>query len=126
MIDERALAEFFSLEAGVWSIFGVLFLLAWRMWNGLPNVMAQWIEWRKAKAAEKSQDWTRLRAEIDKLWNECAELRKVVQECERREGEWMSRAIAAEAKLLGMGEAKQEAQRIVSTERQADANKRDG
>lgn len=109
MVDERALAELFSVEAGVFSIATILGLMAWRIWNGLPNVMAQWIEWRKAKAAEKSKDWTRLRDEIDRLWAECRELRKSVQECEEREGEWMRRAIQAEAMAMGQGEARQAA-----------------
>jgi hypothetical protein len=48
-----------------------------------------------------------------------------VDECRKREGEWMQRAIAAEAYQLGEGAARQEAQRIISTERQIDADRKD-
>lgn len=123
-MDEQALAEVFSVETGVFSIAAILGLVSWRIWNGLPHVMAQWIAWRVAKDAAKGADWNRLRSEIDKLWTECRELRQAVQDCENREVEWMHRAIAAEAKLLGRGEAMQDAQRIVSAEREIDARKR--
>lgn len=119
MIDERALADFFSLEAGVWSIFGVIALVAWRMWNGLPGVMAQWIEWRKAKAAAKSVDWDRLRSEITRLDGRIDHLLDELELCHQERDMWRSRAISAEATYLGRGEANQQAQLIVSTERQA-------
>ena len=67
-----------------------------------------------------------LQTRVETLERECAALRVEVTECRRREGEWMHRAIVAEAALMGKGEAHQEAQRIVSTEREADAIKRKG
>lgn len=67
---------------------------------------------------EKGGDWDRLRGEIDRLDERCDHLQTEVDECREREGEWMKRAIAAEAYQLGEGEALQKAQRIVSTERQ--------
>lgn len=124
MIDNRALVELFSLEAGVWSIAGIMFVSVWRMWNSLPHVMGRYIEWKKAKAEEKGADWKRLRGEVNELWDECRSLREGLHACEAREVDWMHRAIAAEAKLLGRGEAMQDAQRIVSIEREIDAKKR--
>lgn len=139
MVDESALARLFSLEAGVWSIAAILMLGVWRMWNGLPAVMAQWVAWRQTKltaqlAREKAineakdQDWARLRDEVGRLVGrvqslegKCDTLESEVDACRQREGEWMRRAIEAEAALMGRGRADQEAQRIVSAERQADA-----
>lgn len=125
MADGEALSNIFSVTSGVWTIAAVLALFVVRIWNSVPALMGRWIEWRQAKAAEKAADWTRLRDEIDRLWDECASLRKAVKECEEREGEWMHRAIAAEAALIGGGKARQEAARIVATERIADSKKRD-
>ena len=65
-----------------------------------------------------------LQERVEALEKECAILREEVNECRRREGEWMHRAIVAEAALMGKGEAQQEAQRIVSAEREADSIKR--
>jgi hypothetical protein len=123
MVDDRALAELFSVETGVFSIAAILGLVTWRLWNGLPNVMAQWIEWRKLKAAAKADDWSRLRDEITRLDGRIDTLQRELDLCHEERDEWRSRAIAAEAVTLGRGAALQEAQRIVSTERQADANK---
>lgn len=78
------------------------------------------------EATKEVADWSRLRAEIDRLDERCDHLQREVDECRRREGEWMGRAIAAEAALMGKGNADQEAQRIVSAEREADALLRKG
>ena len=79
--------------------------------------MARLNERHRDRAAEKSGDWSRLRDEIKRLDERCDHLQREVDECRKREGEWMSRAIAAEAVQLGEGRANQEAQRIVSAER---------
>lgn len=42
-------------------------LFVFRAWNGVPAFMAQLLEIKKAAAAEKAADWTRLRDEIIRL-----------------------------------------------------------
>jgi hypothetical protein len=96
-----------------------------RLWSGAPAILDKWLAWKAAKAAERSADWDRLRAEINRLDDRCDHLQGEVDECRRREGEWMQRAISAEAYQLGEGAARQEAQRIISTERQIDADRKD-
>lgn len=94
-------------------------------WKAYPAVLARVLEGRRDREAAKSGDWSRLRAEIVRLDERCDHLQREVDECREREGVWMQRAIAAEAAMLGKGEAKQEAQRIVSAEREVDARARD-
>lgn len=97
-----------------WLAFLVYVVRTVRDW---PNVMARWNERLRDKESAKDGDWARLRAEIVRLDARCDHLQREVDECREREGVWMQRAIAAEAAHLGAGEAKQEAQRIISTER---------
>lgn len=75
---------------------------------------------------ERTGDWQRLHAEIVRLDERCDHLQREVDECRQREGEWMRRAIVAEAASEGIGEARQEAQRIVSAERQKKPEAPDG
>lgn len=89
-----------------------------------PNFMARWNERLRDKEAAKDGDWSRLRAEIARLDERCDHLQREVDECREREGVWMQRAIAAEAAHLGAGEAKQEAQRIISAERESQGKHR--
>lgn len=123
MSSEGALAQIFSTAGAAWTATTILALVALRMWSGLPQLLDKWLAYRTARAAEKAADWTRLRDEIERLQAWCSELQKEVDECRRREGEWMARAIAAEAAHLGFGEAHQEAQRILSAEINLDADK---
>lgn len=125
MLSLESLRHLFSLQSAAWTSTAILFLLAVRMWNGAPAMFAQWIAYRQAKAAERSGDWSRLRAEITRLDERCDHLQKEVDECREREAEWMHRAIAAEAFQLGEGEALQKAQRIVSADREEVARKRE-
>ena len=90
------------------------------LFKGWPSIMARVNERRRDITAEKDGDWTRLRVEIARLDERCDHLQREVDECREREGEWMRRAIAAEAASEGVGDARQNAQRIVSAEREAD------
>lgn len=104
MVDGGLLGQIFSvftIPAAVWT-----------------TVCAFIVYLYKIRVGEKNGDWVRLRDEIARLDERCDHLQKEVDECREREGEWMRRAIAAEAASEGIGEARQEAQRIVSTERQ--------
>src|SRR5687767_4602178 len=92
-VDGAALREVFSLTSGVWTMAALMALGVWRMWNGLPAVMAQWIAWRQQKQTEeiarlraiedaKSSDWNRLRDEVTRLVTRIEQLEGKVNECE--------------------------------------------
>jgi hypothetical protein len=100
-------------------MFAVALFKAW------PAVMERINERYRDRIAEEAGDWHRLRVEIERLDARCDHLQSEVDDCRKREGEWMHRAIAAEAYQLGEGEALQAAQRIISRERTAD-KKADG
>lgn len=106
-----------------WAIFCGMLVHWWKLNN----------ERKRDLATEKSGDWARLRGEVERLdsitkslWARVDELQEKVNACEEREGEWMKRAIAAEATLLGRGKAKQEAAQIVAAERLHDRDEGNG
>jgi len=125
-LDRLALSQMFSTTSAAWVAVFILALFVARLWSGAPAVLDKWLAWRAAKAAERSAYWDRLLQEIGRLDDRCDHLQKEVDACREREGEWMARATAADAYQLGEGEALQKAQRIVSTERQIDADKKKG
>jgi hypothetical protein len=114
-------AWYWTLAAPLWLVVLIYGLRTAKDW---PGIMARWNERRRDASAERAGDWSRLRAEIRRLDDRCDHLQREVDECREREGVWMQRAIAAESALMGKGEVKQEAQRIVSAEREIDAGKR--
>ncbi|MFL6728066.1 MAG: hypothetical protein ACJ8FS_16360 [Sphingomicrobium sp.] len=108
--------------SGDWfSRFFDMFGIKLGLWVGLLMVGVHWFraksERMRDRVDEKGNDWTRLRAEITRLDERCDHLQREVDECRAREGEWMSRAIAAEGQAMAAGEARQVAQRIISAER---------
>jgi uncharacterized protein YlxW (UPF0749 family) len=116
------LGNFFSWQLAAWATFCLNVVAIFKIRN----------ERLRDTANEKSGDWSRLRDEIkrldercDHLLTRCDHLQSEVDACREREGEWMSRAISAEAALLGEGEARQTAQRIVSADRQESATRKD-
>jgi len=111
---DETLGKIFSAAAGLWALVLVNAVALYRAW---PQIMARINERHRDREAEKSGDWSRLRAEIVRLDERCDHLQTAVDECREREADWMSRAISAEAVQLGQGEAMQQAQRIVSAER---------
>jgi hypothetical protein len=116
-MDDGILSKIFSAAAGVWAMAAMAFVALFRAW---PLIMEKINERKRDQHGERSGDWSRLRAEIERLDGRCDHLQTEVDECREREGEWMKRAIAAEAALLGKGHAQQEAQMIVSKERTKD------
>lgn len=100
--------ELFSLTGAAWSGIVILGLVVVRIWSGLPQVLDKWLAYRTARAAEKVSDWKRIRDEVQRLHEWCAQLQQEVNECHEQKNEWMSRAIAAEAQQIGRGEARQE------------------
>ena len=113
----------FSAAAGVWALVAMGAVALFKSW---PLIMGRFNERARDVAAEKAGDWERIRSERDHAREECDLVRDRWAECEADKNEWMRRALKAEAFNEGIGEARQEAQRIVSREREADAKKRDG
>lgn len=129
-VDAAALREIFNLTTGVWTIAAVLMLMACRLWNGLPAVMAQWIAWRRQRQEEKdAQEQARLRARAadwDRLRGIVARLDERVAFLERERTLWMDRAIRAEAIIQGQGEVRQAAANASAEVRLDDAERRKG
>ena len=119
-MDDGILEKIFSAASGVWALVCMGAVALFKAW---PLILARVNERQRDKVSEKDGDWTRLRAEITRLDKRCDHLQHEVDECRAREGEWMQRAIAAEAALLGEGNALQAAQRIVSADRQEQSAK---
>jgi hypothetical protein len=100
-----------GLLGRIWSFLSVQ-LAAWAIF--CLNVVA-WLKVRNERlrdiSTEKANDWDRVRAERDRY-------HELLVKCQRERNEYMARAVKAEATLDGLGEARQEAQRIVSAERE--------
>lgn len=116
MVDGELLGKILSWPVAAWATFCMVAVHYFRARN----------ERLRDMETEKGGDFQRLHAEIKRLDARCDHLQREVDECRKREGEWMHRAIAAEAASEGIGEARQEAQRIVSTERVTDKKPRNG
>lgn len=116
-LDVAALRQIFSVEGAAWASFVVIALLTVRMWNGAPAMFGKWIEWRIAKAAEKSADWTRLRGEIDRYGERIKHLEQRDQECQRDLAAALGRIAKLEGYEAGRGEARQEVAVLKSAER---------
>jgi hypothetical protein len=130
MGDNDLLGKIFSAAAGVWAIFLALLVAIFKAW---PAIMGRTNERRRDDATQKAEDWHRLRAEIDRKDVHSANQDRVLAEADatidalrREKFEWMTRAVTAEATLLGLGQSKQEAAKIVAAERIVDAAKKNG
>lgn len=129
MVDD-ALGKLFSAAAGVWAIFLTLVVAIVKGW---PAVMGRLNERRRDDATAKAEDWHRLRAELDRKDAHLANREKLLSERDDENAALMKeniillgRAVAAEATLLGLGQAKQEAAKILSAERLVDDAKKNG
>lgn len=136
MVNSGALADIFSVEGGIWGIFLVLFLLTVRVWNSVPAIMGQWVEWRKVKAAEKAADWSRLREMLEQERREAAEFRvaqlaenqkcrEELKEKDRELAEVHQRLARLEGFATGMGDARQEAAVLSGTRRMIERDAED-
>lgn len=99
------------------AIFGLLVINLTALFKYWGPIMARRNERLRDIELSKTGDWERLRAEITRLDGRCDHLQGEVDECREREGKWMERAIAAEATLLGRGEARQEITILESSKR---------
>ena len=112
MVDALAIREIFSLESAAWIAVALLFLFVVRMWNGAPAMFEQWIAYKRAKAEEKSSDWSRLR-------DHCAFLMKAEETCRSELNEVKGRLATLEGYMAGQGKASQEAAGVIALERLA-------
>lgn len=119
------LARIFTLEGAAWASTFLIAVLVVRLWSGSPAMFAQWIEYRRAKAAERAADWTRLRDENKRLDERCRRLEVAEERCRDELGEVKTRLSTLEGYELGRGKAAQEASNIVAIER-LEADKRKG
>jgi hypothetical protein len=69
-VDSGALAQIFSVEGAAWTATTVFMLLVVRLWSGTPALLDRWLAFRESKASEKSADWSRLRDEIARLYEQ--------------------------------------------------------
>jgi septal ring factor EnvC (AmiA/AmiB activator) len=141
-MDDALIARLFNATTGVWTLVVVAISSALVAYiRSRPSLFEQDnervrdaatadSERRRDAAAEKANDFQRLREEVDRLSKRVEVLEDKVEECEKDRDDWRNRAVTAEAELIrlqayeyGTGEARQAAQRIVSTERTEDGKK---
>lgn len=113
-MDDTLFNKIFSAAAGVWAMAAMAFVALFKSW---PLIMARINERRRDAEHEKDGDWTRLRAERDRL-------HALLRECEKERAELMARAIQAEATLQGYGIARQHVAVEDATKRIDEADKR--
>jgi len=126
MVDAQAVGQFLSWEVFLAIIAGVNSVVVWRFWPAIPEIMARINERRRDRQSATDRHQDRLEARIVRLEERCDAVEAELAECHRERDEWRGRAVAAEAVMIGRGEANQAAQRIVSAEREHDAAKREG
>lgn len=105
MVDDGVLSKIFSAAAGTWAIFLAVVVAIFKAW---PAIMGRFNERRRDAAAEEAGDWERLRSERDQAWTERDRIHALWIKCEEEKMTLLSRAITAEATLLGMGVARQQ------------------
>jgi hypothetical protein len=99
----------------------IVAVMAWRIY---PHVLARILEGRRDKESAKDGDWRRLRGEIDRLDHRCAQIEEREQECQHQLTDALHRIGELEGYNLGIGDARQTAQRMLSEGRESDAAKR--
>lgn len=128
-MDDGVWSKIFSAASGVWAMACMLAVALFKAW---PNIMARLNERQRDNAAEKAGDWERLRAERDNARSERDAVRAdrdrihaLWIECEEEKLAWQSKAVSAEATLLGLGNARQREAERVAAERIAAAKVKD-
>ena len=97
VLDDGTLGKIFNAATGVWTLVAMAAVALFRAW---PHILGKINERRRDSADEKAGDWERIRKERDRL-------RDLLAHCDKEKGDWMRRAITAEATLQGYGEARQ-------------------
>lgn len=95
------------------------------LFKAWPHIMARLNERQRDIASEKAGDWERIRAERDNAFAERDRIHALWIKCEEENVALLSRAITAEATLLGLGNARQREAERIATDRIV-ANKQGG
>lgn len=127
MFSVEALRQLFSVEALLAVNTGVFILLVIRIWNGSPAMFAQWIAYRRAKAEEKTAEYSRLRNENKRIDDRCIKLEERVDSVEEAERRCRAELVEKERRIAnleglqqGRGEARQELTILESAKRLGD------
>lgn len=112
-MDDR-ISDTVALVLGLpaWLAALIYFARTVKVW---PEIQSRFNERFRDRAKISSDDWKAMRDQIEWLTEE-------VKECRKSEGEWMQRAVLAEAKLQGRGEVRQ-ARAAAQAELRADPDK---
>jgi hypothetical protein len=94
-------------------------ILAVRSFKDWPGIMGRWNERQRDRAQINSDQYRQLA-------DRCSSLEKAEEQCRHELADKERRLAKLEGYAEGRGEAHQEAQMIVSTEREIDARKREG
>ncbi|MEO1908804.1 MAG: hypothetical protein ABGX08_17455 [Citromicrobium sp.] len=114
MMGETSLVDLLAGGATMGGSLGItLFFLKWA---------AEFVSKRADKQAERNDAGTRelierLNAEVERLANDCAELREGLRACERKHLESDAEVMRLKAMLQGFGEARDKASLIVAAEK---------
>jgi GH24 family phage-related lysozyme (muramidase) len=123
-LEGLAISQLFNTGTAAWAAVLILALFVARLWSGAPALFAQWIAYRAAKAAERSADWDRRSEELTRLDQRCRRLETAEERCRTELADMTQRVAALEGYNIGKGKARNDAQLIVSAERQIDADKK--
>ena len=103
-MHESLFDKLYSTATFAAAILAANLVALFKVW---PLIKERINERHRDAATEKAGDWSRLRAEINRLDERCDHLQSEVDSCREREGEWMHRALEAEAIVQGFGEVRQ-------------------
>jgi hypothetical protein len=116
-LDDNWFNRIFSAAAGVWALVAMAAVALFRAW---PQILGRFNERYRDRQAEAAADWDRIRSERDVAREERDLVRDRWAQCEAERLQWMARAIAAEAALVGRGQAAQEVTILESRKRLKD------
>lgn len=106
-MDETIFDKIFSAAAGVWTLVLMAAVALFKAW---PHILQRINERQRDSAAEKAEDWRRLRDERDRL-------QRLLTQCETERIAWMARAVTAEAQILGIGMGRQQVAEVEAARR---------
>ena len=121
MADGSFVSWITSPAPPVWLAFIGLAVLAIRFF---PSWKQRWTEARTADDAIVGNQWSRLTGEINRLDGRVKHLEISEERCRIELADAKNRIAELEGYNMGQGKARQEAQAIVSTEREIDARQR--
>lgn len=122
-MDDSVFDRIFSAAAGVWTLVCLAAVALFRAW---PLILERHNERRRDNAVEKAGDWDRIRSERDVAREERDLVRDRWAECQAELNAERAAHMKLRAYHEGLGEARQDAARIVAAERLIEANKKNG